>query len=133
MTKPKPKVEKVIKEVVVSEEAKKVVEPTLVIDTIDVVVGTPEEMKKETKVPDTVPVEAEQLLLKKIIIDNPIVPLFAIIRDTLDDSDPSIWNDVIKEWIRKDYYIQIYDLRDGYLTELGKLYARNEYGLVYQP
>lgn len=105
-------------------------------DPLPPVVDSPKRMKEEsergTDIP-AVPIEGEQLLLKRIIQDYPHVPLFAIIRDTLDDSDPSIWDDIINEWIRKDYYIPIYGIRDGYLTELGLLYARNEYGLVRQP
>jgi len=74
----------------------------------------------------------EQILLRKILVDCVGAPVFAIIRDALDDSDPYRWNNVINKWIHKDYYIPISpakDIRDGYLTELGKLYARNTYNI----
>lgn len=125
---------------VVEEKAIKVAgkaASTMVIDDpLSALVDSPNKMKEAAKnisVPDGVPVEAEQVLLKRIIQEYPHVPLFAIIRDTLDDSDPCVWDDIINEWVRKDYYIPIYGVRDGYLTELGLLYARNEYGLVFQP
>ena len=74
----------------------------------------------------------EQILLRKILVDCVGAPVFAIIRDALDDSDPDRWNNVINKWIHKDYYIVISparDIRDGYLTELGKLHARNSYNI----
>ena len=74
----------------------------------------------------------ERILLKRILIDNLGAPVFAIIRDTLDDEDPERWNSIIKKWVAKDYFVVIppgNDIRDGYLTETGKLYAKVTYNL----
>ena len=74
----------------------------------------------------------ERILLKRILIDNLGAPVLAIIRDTLDDEDPERWNSIIKKWVAKDYFVVIppgNDIRDGYLTETGKLYAKVTYNL----
>lgn len=74
----------------------------------------------------------ERILLKRIIVDNPGAPIFAIIRDTLDDEDPERWNSIIRGWINKDYFIVIppgNDIRDGYLSETGRLYAKVMYNI----
>lgn len=111
----------------VEEVKEEVVEPEIVesevVEEGEVDAGVEEETQGSVD---------ERILLKRIIVDNPGAPVFAIIRDTLDDEDPERWNSVIRKWISKDYFIVIppgNDIRDGYLSETGKLYAKTEFNL----
>lgn len=72
----------------------------------------------------------EYILIEKMFVTHSQAPTFAIIRDILDDSDPDRWDNVLLSLERRDMYSRVYDLRDGYLTELGKHYARFTLGLT---
>lgn len=72
----------------------------------------------------------EYILMEKILVTHPNAPVFSIIRDVLDDSDPDRWDNILLDLERRDMYARVYDLRDGYLTELGKHYARFTLGLT---
>ena len=117
----------------VEEVKEEVIEP----EVAEPEVTEPEEVEPEGDVDAGVEEETqgsidERILLKRIIVDNPSAPVFAIVRDTLDDSDPERWDSIIRRWIAKDYFIVIppgADIRDGYLSDLGRLYAKVEYNL----
>lgn len=122
------KVEKPVEESkeLVEEVAEKVTEAAEVVEEESV-----EEVVEEP-VDDSQGFIDERILLRRIILDNPGAPVFAIIRDTLDDSDPERWNSVIRRWVNKDYFIVIppgNDIRDGYLSETGRLYAKVTYNI----
>lgn len=105
---------------------KKVVAEPEVIAPVDESIDVFEEVLPEELL------EPEEMLFTKIMKDNIGAPVFAIIRDVLKDIDPAVFDEVLQDWIRKDLYVVFppyTNIRDGYVTELGKLYARNTYGL----
>lgn len=76
------------------------------------------------------PPSDEEILLYRILVDCFGAPVFAVIRDTLNDEDPERWDSILRDWEAKGYYVTPYDLRSGGLTESGRIYARNTYGIL---
>lgn len=106
---------------------KKIKKPTKkLVETLEEIVEPIVEPVEEWQEPDW-----EVELLKAMIQSHRGMPTFAIIRDAFDNTNN--FDPVIRDWIVRDYYIVIppgNNIRDGYLTDSGRLYARNKFNIV---
>ncbi len=104
---------------------KKTIKKKTVITTDDIIVSP------NNTSPEYVVINVnEEELLRKMIIDNVGMPTFTIVRDVFRNN-PGI-DGILSEWARKDYYVILppgNNIRDGYLTESGRLYALNTFGI----
>jgi len=78
-------------------------------------------------VPEFVNDECE--LLYNMLVSNSLMQVGEIIDDVLG-GEGTRWDPILIDWISKDFYWPVYNIRDGHLTEFGKMYAYDEYGIL---